>query len=112
MVLKIPQVNLAIEPESYTLETSHPMYKQTLLETLVLVPIAVGIPKKLGDFFPPNKYKDQIWWNGDFIPKASIASLNPTKEYRTYRDNLFFSAIPSLYILPKCWNGISMFLSL
>lgn len=29
-------------------------------------------------FSSPNKYKNWIWWNSDFIPKASIASLNPT----------------------------------
>lgn len=43
-----------------------------------LTPIAAGTPRTLGNFFYPNKYKDWVWWNSNFISKASMASLNPT----------------------------------
>lgn len=76
-------------------------------------PVAAEHQKHRETFYPN---KDWRWWHRDFILQASTASLNPTillwTEYRSYWDNLLSSAIPSMYILPKCWDGISMFLSL
>lgn len=60
-------------------------------------------------------YKDWLWLHSDLTLKAFIASLHPTillwKEYWSHWDNLLFSYIPGMYILPKRWAGISVFIS-
>lgn len=75
------------------------------LETLV--PVDAGIPKTLGDFFLP-----QISIKIEFDETVILFQRLPLlplillfllwKEYRSHWDNLLSSAIPSMYILPKC----------